>query len=137
VEGYTCEIEKPRGLKAKAQRIEGLTGMLPVDPVARNDLDRRMRIRRLRLAAALQRRHRRWRTAVSGGGIAGETRSRVSGHQKTQQLALDVEQDLANSNKGSLRQVGDDGGAHRKGVAGGARRAPASSYGQHTARGHP
>jgi hypothetical protein len=101
VEGYTCEIEKPRGLKAKAQCTEGLTGMLPVDPMARNDLDRRIRIRRLRLAAALQRRHRRRRTAASGGGIAGETRSRVFGHQKTWQLALDVQTDLANSKKGS------------------------------------
>jgi hypothetical protein len=36
-----------------------------------------------------------------------------------------------------LRQIGDDGGAQHKGAAGGARRAPASSYGRHTARGRP
>jgi hypothetical protein len=59
VEGYTYETENSRGLKAKERCKEGLTGMLLVDPVARIDLGRRIRIGRLRLAAALQRGHRR------------------------------------------------------------------------------
>jgi hypothetical protein len=59
LEGYTYETENPRGLKAKARCKEGLTGMLPVDPMAQIDLGHRIRIGRLRLAVALQRRHRR------------------------------------------------------------------------------
>jgi hypothetical protein len=125
VEGYTYETENPRGLKAKARCAEGLTGTLPVDPVARIDLDRWRPIGWLRLAAALRRRHRRRRTAASGGGIADETRSRVSGHQKTRQLALAIEHDLANSNKGSTttdrrrrRRTSQRGGRRRKACSG-------------------
>jgi hypothetical protein len=106
VEGYTYGTKNPRGLKAKAQCTEGLTGTLPVDPVARIDLGRRIRIGQLRLAAALQRRHRRRRTAASGGGIAGETQSRVSGHESRRDLVLNAELDAMNSTNVSMRAEG-------------------------------
>jgi hypothetical protein len=46
VEGYTYETENLRDVKAKACCKEGLTGTLPVDPVARIDLGRRIKIGR-------------------------------------------------------------------------------------------
>jgi hypothetical protein len=114
VEGYTFEIEKPRGLKAKAQRTEGLTGMLPIDPAARIDLDRRIRIRRLRW---LRRRRLRRSTAASPAqvdpkllgvvwhGICPQTRSST---RRTQPRCL-------------TGRAGDDGDTHRKGAADGAK----------------
>jgi hypothetical protein len=130
VEGYSCEIEKPRGSKAKAQRTEGFTGMLPVDPVARIDLDRRIRIIRLWW---LRRRRRRRSTAASPAqvdpelpgvvwhGICPQTRSST---RRTQPRCL-------------TGRAGGDGYTHRKGAAGGTRCAPASLCRRQTARGHP
>jgi hypothetical protein len=59
-----AKLKKARASFAKTRGGRRLTGMLPVDPVARIDPGRRIRIERLRLAAALQRRHRRRRTAA-------------------------------------------------------------------------
>jgi hypothetical protein len=68
VEGYTYETENPRDVKAKARCKKGLTGTLPVDPVAQIDLGRRIKIGRpggVRSGAAAHRRRRAHQRAAA------------------------------------------------------------------------
>jgi hypothetical protein len=83
-----------------------LTGTPLVDPAARIDLDRRSGDGRLRSSTSGQPPAGSAEKAARGSGIAGEARSRVSGHESRRDLVLDAELDAANSTSASTRAEG-------------------------------
>jgi hypothetical protein len=120
VEGHTCETENPRGFLAKRaahrwfdQYASRLTRSDPPD--------------RDGAAGSGSGGHGGAvaRTAASGGGLAGVDRNRATGHDSTQDLDLDVENELANLKKGFLwrfkrqrRGAAPRGGRRRKACSG-------------------
>jgi hypothetical protein len=117
VGGPACKILKGKGLFCGGRR---LTGMLPVDPAARRDLDHTSGHGRPGTPESGRPAADSLETAALDGDLAGASRSRTPVHETRRDLPLDVLLDAANPNKGSNKT--DRGRRRRTSRWGGGRR---------------
>jgi hypothetical protein len=93
-----------------------LTGKLPIDPVARIDLGRRIRIGRLGTPASRRPAADSPETAALDGELAGASRSRAPGHDLRRGKHLGEARATTNTTRGVRSDSRDDDGTQsRKG----------------------